>query len=164
MESLCVEILNFMHICKVHAGSSEHSAFIDFLKLIYYILIFLIILGASYYLTRYIAKKSSNKNRLIRLIETFSLGHDKNIHIISLGEKFFLISSTQKEINLIDKFSKEEFENLMSFQKEIKEEEKQGFNSFIDYSDYEKANDYKSGIKKIIQKLKYFVRGSRTDD
>lgn len=164
MKGFNIRIINFIFAGKIFIRNIESNFFMSILKLIYLIIIFLIILGASYYLSKYIAKKNSRKNRLMKLVETLSLGYDKNIHIIKIGEVFFLVSSTQKGINLLDKLSKEEIDKQMLFNRETLDEDGQQFRDYIDEFTYKDIRGYESNIRKNINKLKNFIKGSRAND
>lgn len=164
MISLSISILPCLYSKKNFLGDFESNIFISFLKIVYLILIFLIILTASYYLSRYIAKKNLGKNKFIKIIETLSLGYDKNLYIIKIGEEFFLIACTQKEINLIDKLSSEKFNKVMLDAKNIELEKNQEFHNLNNEYNYGNIKGYHNDIKKSIKKLKNFVRGSKTND
>lgn len=96
---------------------SDMSFFMGLMKIMYILIVFLIILCASYYLSRFIARKNFGKNKIMRLIETLSLGYDRNIYIIKIGGGYFLISSTQKNINFLYKLSEEDIKSAILEQK-----------------------------------------------
>lgn len=165
MKGFNIRIINLIFVGKVSIINAEPNFFMGILKLIYLIIIFLIILGASYYLSKFIAKKNSVKNKHMKIVETLSLGYDKNIHIIKIGETFFLVSSTQKGINLLDRLSKEEMDKEMMFKKEILDENKKQFDDgYYDELNYKDLRGYEANIRKNINKLKNFIKGSRSDD
>lgn len=164
MKGFNIRIINLIFVGKIFIKNAEPNFFMSILKLIYLIIIFLIILGASYYLSKFIAKKNSVKNKHMKIVETLSLGYDKNIHIIKIGETFFLVSSTQKEINLLDRLSKEEMDKEMMFKKEILDENKKQFDDYYDELNYKDLRGYEVNIRKNIKKLKNFIKGSRADD
>ncbi|MCK9216519.1 MAG: flagellar biosynthetic protein FliO [Firmicutes bacterium] len=96
---------------------SNMSFFMGLMKIMYILIVFLIILCASYYLSRFIARKNFGKNKIMKLVETLSLGYDRNVYIIRIGENYFLISSTQKNINFLYKLSEEDIKNAILEQK-----------------------------------------------
>ncbi len=101
-------------LCSINNVSlhTNTNLFMSLLKLIYLVIIFLLILAVSHYFSKFIARRNLGKNKIIKHIETLSLGYDKNIYIIKVGEEYFLISSTQKNICLLDKLSGDELKNL----------------------------------------------------
>ena len=152
-------MINYILIGNVYEKSSKFDSIMSFFKFFYYLIVFFLILAASYYLTRYIAKKSHTEGKYIKLIETFPLGKEKNLHIISIGEEFFLISSSIKEINLLARFSGDEFENM----DHLFTENKVKYNNWDSF--LKEDNDKKENIfKGEFNKFKNFFKGSKIND
>lgn len=164
MKGFNIRIINLVFVGKIFKINAEPNFLMSILKLIYLIIVFLIILAASYYLSKFIAKKNYRKNKRMKLVETLSLGYDKNLHIIKIGETFFLISSTKNGINLLDRLSKEEIDEEMVLKNEILGEDGQQFDDYIEELAYKDIRGYESNIRKSIKKLKNFIKGSRADD
>lgn len=136
-----------------------------FLKFIYFSIIFVLVLTAAYLFSKYIAKKgfvkSNNKN--IKLIESISLGADRKLFLIDVAGNFFLISSTQKEINLISQINSE---NLILNKVEKTDIcNNKEFNDYLNDVDLQyTSSDYSNNIdnvKESIKKLKRMVRGNK---
>ncbi len=77
----------------------------------------ILVLGAviflSYIVTRYIGEKAKNamKGRYISIVETLSLGVDKRIHLVKVGEQYILIASSGKNIQFLTKVDLDNIEN-----------------------------------------------------
>ena len=121
------------------------------------------ILGLSYYFTKFIGKKVTGKNRLMRHIETISFGSDKNLHIVQICDEFYLISSSQRGICLLEKLSSDIFKDS-SFDMN-RNSEPIDFDSCLD-DNYENIDVYKNGysIKQSLEKLKNIAKRNKTDE
>lgn len=81
-------------------------------------LLFIIGFGAilflAYITTRFIAGKSSSvmKGKYINIVETVSLGMDKRLHLVKVGEQFFIIASSGKTIKFLTSVVLDDFERL----------------------------------------------------
>lgn len=84
----------------------------NILQLLATILIFVLVLAATYYATRWIAKsgaiQSHSKN--IRVIETFKIAPNKYIQIIQLGTKYYSIAVTKDRISFLTSLEEEQLE------------------------------------------------------
>ncbi|MBE6014532.1 MAG: hypothetical protein E7241_04105 [Lachnospiraceae bacterium] len=80
------------------------------LQFIGLLLLFVFILGATYFTTRWIAnyQRTTGLNRNIKVIETYKLTTNKYIQIIQLGEKILAISVTKDRIEVLAELSEEE--------------------------------------------------------
>jgi flagellar biosynthetic protein FliO len=71
------------------------------------ILLFLVIFGAilllAFYTTRFIALKAGSmmRGKHIRIVDTVSLGADKKLFLVKAGSRYFLLSSSGKNIEFI---------------------------------------------------------------
>lgn len=99
--------------CSLLSENSEISFFMSLMKIVYILIVFLIILGGSYYLSKFLARKNFGRRKIMRIVETLSLGYDRNIYIISIGKDYFLISSAQKNINFLYKLSEEDIKSAI---------------------------------------------------
>jgi flagellar protein FliO/FliZ len=77
----------------------------NFFEVLAFIIIFGSILFLAYVASKFVASKSNNlmKSRHIQVIESVSLGIDKRLMLVKVGEQYYLLSSTSKQIELIDK-------------------------------------------------------------
>ncbi len=130
----------------------------------YFIFMSAIILGAAYYVTKYLAKRgfkaSGSKN--LKIVESVSLGIDKSLILVKVGEQYLLLGSTQKSISMLAEIDKEKLntgnpsevygnldgESVEAYMAELNnEDERPGMNS----------------VKKNLNKLKSIVRGNKSD-
>jgi len=141
-------------------GLYESNGFMSFLKMIYILIVFFIVLGISYYFSRFIGRRASGKNRFMKLIETLSLGNDKHLHIIKVCNEYYLISSSQKGICLVDKLADE------SFKEQITNDDSYGdFDSYLDNA-YDNTNIFsgRNSIKHNIKKLNKIIKGNKGNE
>lgn len=83
----------------------------NILQLIGLIIVFIIILFATYYTSRWIGKNSfiQQKAANIQVIETFRLSQTKYIQIIRAGtERYFVIAVSKEDITFIAELNKED--------------------------------------------------------
>jgi flagellar protein FliO/FliZ len=122
--------------------------------ILYFLFMTAVILIAAYYFTRYLSKKAFNNaaNKNLRIVETVSLGIDKSLLLVKVGEQYFLLGSTQKGITLLSEMDPEKLtaENSAEFYNDIDAE---SFESYMNIS----------SIKDNLKKLKSIVRGNKTD-
>lgn len=83
-----------------------------FFSFIVYLLILGSILFLAYVITRYIAMKAgrSLRGRNIKIIESVSLGIDRGLFLVKVGKQLFLLSSTNKGIELLTSVNGEDIE------------------------------------------------------
>lgn len=75
----------------------------NILQLLAVIVIFVIILFATYYVTKWIAKSGVMQSRAknIKVIETFKIAPNKYIQIIRLGSKYCAIGISKENISFL---------------------------------------------------------------
>ncbi len=80
-----------------------NDTLIKMFQLIGVLIMFSSILFLAYLTTRYVGKKTGRalKGKHISVVETMSLGLDKQLHLIKVGEQFLLISSSGKKIEFL---------------------------------------------------------------
>lgn len=86
-----------------------NTAFL-FVKLISYSFIFIMIIAAAYFTTRYVGRKSAvvMGGRNIQIIEKVVLGLEKSLYIVKVGERFFLLAAGKQNVELLTEISKNE--------------------------------------------------------
>ncbi|NLX63691.1 MAG: flagellar biosynthetic protein FliO [Clostridiaceae bacterium] len=74
-----------------------------FLDTLGILLVFIAVLLLCYYTTRFIGRKMSGgmKNKNMRIVETLSLGPDRSLYLILVGDKHFLFFSSKKGLELV---------------------------------------------------------------
>ncbi len=131
---------------------------------IYFIFMSAVILGAAYYVTKYLARKglNSTNNKNLKIVETVPLGIEKSLLLVKVGEQYLLLGNTQKGITMLTAVESEKLtlnntneaynnmagENVESYMDKLQDgNEKVGMNS----------------IKHNLDKLKSIVRGNKID-
>lgn len=82
----------------------------DFLELLGLLLAFGAILILCYFTTIFIGKKYSgrSKNKHMKVVETLSLGLDRCLYIILVGNRYFLFLSSKKGLEMVSEIELEE--------------------------------------------------------
>lgn len=82
------------------------------LELVVLLIIFVLVLFASYYVTKWIAKKGMPGNRQsnIEIIESFRLGQSKTIAIIRVGKKYLAVGMTKENMEVLCEVDMEDLE------------------------------------------------------
>lgn len=131
--------------------------------ILYFIFMTAVILGAAYYVTRFIAKRglgvSGNKN--IKVVESINLGIDKSLLLVKVGEQYMLLGSTQKSISLLAEIDKDKLarENEAAVYSGLEDESVEAYINGM--TGKEKAS--LSSVKQNLHKLKSIVRGNKID-
>lgn len=132
--------------------------------ILYFIFMSAVILGAAYFVTKYIARKgfkvSGNKN--LKIVETVSLGIDKNLLLVKVGEQYLLLGSTQKNISMLTTIDKEKLTvgNTSEVYNDLDDESVESYINNLNSSDDKSGM---SSVKQNLKKLKSIVRGNKTD-
>lgn len=82
------------------------------LQLISLLIILILILAASYYVTKWIAKSGMVQNQAnnIKVIETFKIAPNKYIQIIQLGKKYYSIAVTKEQVTFLTALEEEQLD------------------------------------------------------
>lgn len=148
--------------------SGNNQIVYGFFKFLYFIVIFALILVAAYFFSRYIAKNGmiKTKNKNIKLIESISLGVDKNLYLIDVADQIFLISASQKGINLISEINAEKI--IKNEIASVYKNDNKAFSDYLNDMDSEYTSSESDNnvdiVKDSIRKLKSMVRGSKSND
>mgnify|MGYP001309638319 CR=1 FL=1 len=83
--------------------------FEEFIDTLGIFLVFIAVLLLCYYTTRFIGRKMSGgmKNKNMKIIETLSLGPDRCLYLILVGNKCFLFFSSKKGLELVSEIDAE---------------------------------------------------------
>lgn len=80
------------------------------LQLIALLIVFVLVLAATYYVTKWIAKtgmiQSGSKN--IKVIETYKLAQNKYIQIVQIGTKYYSVGLTKDNITYLTELDEEQ--------------------------------------------------------
>jgi len=79
------------------------NPFIWIVQLIVGLIVFACLLFLVYVTTKYIGQKASSsmKGKNMKVVESISLGIDKNVYLIRVGEKSFLIGSSGRNLQFL---------------------------------------------------------------
>ncbi len=91
-------------------------------QLIVVLFVFVLVLGLTYYTTRWIAgyQKAQNVSKNISIVETLKLTNNKYIQLIQAGkETYFLIAIGKDEITVLGQLSKDDLKELPTDDMEI---------------------------------------------
>ncbi len=79
-------------------------------ELIVLIIIFILVVVACYYITRFVGSKQLKqmKNSNFTVIDTYRVTANKFLQLVRMGEKYIVISVTKDSITVITELSKEE--------------------------------------------------------
>jgi flagellar biosynthetic protein FliO len=146
------------------AFSALGNGFENFLKTIYYLIMFALILGLAYYITKFIARKglTQNKTRTMKLMESMPLGVDKSLHLVQVGAQYFLIGSAAKGMVLISELDQEMlFEEQLKSAVNINDFDYDSFDENIQGKDF---RTYLNLFNNSMQKIKSKVRGNNHNE
>lgn len=84
----------------------------NLLQLIGVIIVFILVLVATYFTTKFVGKSGivQKQSSNIQVVETFKIAPNKYIQIIRLGAKYYAISVSKDNINFLSELSEEQLE------------------------------------------------------
>lgn len=102
----------------MYIAVSQSSRFESIWQLISVSIIFLIVLGLSYYTTRWISKiqKKQSYCKNIEVIETFKITTNKYIQIVRTGEKYLVIAIAKDNISMLTELNEQQLNLAMEEQ------------------------------------------------
>ena len=150
----------------------DEGSGIIFIQALGFLIVFGIILFLAYFSTKLIAKKANKsiKGRNIELIEAFSIGMDKRLFLIRVGNQHLLFSSGKKGLDYVTEIDidnqeiipkKENTENIFDFNAIIskyikKDSEVENINNIDNIS--ESSTISKSSVKNNLNRLKNIIK------
>ena len=86
------------------------SGWESFFQLIGILLVFIVVLAATYVVTKWIAEyqQGVTADKNIHVIETFRVSSNKFIQIIQVGERYLVISVCKDTINILTEITEDE--------------------------------------------------------
>lgn len=132
--------------------------------ILYFIFMSAIILGAAYFATRFIAGKgfSASSNKNLKVVESISLGIDKTLLLVRVGEQYLLLGSTQKNISFLSAIDQEQL-NLASQGEAYNNLDGESFESYMGNISGADEQTGMNSVKRNLNKLKSIVRGNKLD-
>lgn len=90
-------------------ANNYNNLYFLLLRLITFLILFLIIIGIAYLTTKFLGGKGRNllDKKNLKIIEKISLGLDKSLFLINLENQYYVITVTKNNIQLIDKLNKD---------------------------------------------------------
>lgn len=87
--------------------SSQNNA----LRFISLLIIFVVVLGVTYFTTRFIAgyQKGKLSTSSIKVHETFRITTDKYIQVVQIGKRLFALAITKNDMHVLAELSSEEY-------------------------------------------------------
>lgn len=84
----------------------------NILQLLATVIIFLVVLAATYYATKWIARSGAIQphTKNIQVIETFKIAPNKYVQIIKLGSKYYSIGVTKENITFLALLEEEQLD------------------------------------------------------
>lgn len=84
----------------------------NILQLLGVIIVFVLVLAAAYYVTKWIAKSGAVQpyTKNIKVIETFKIAPNKYVQIIQLGNKYYSIGVTKETITFLSELDEEQLD------------------------------------------------------
>lgn len=132
--------------------------------ILYFVFMSAIILGAAYFVTRFIAGKgfSATNNKNLKVVESISLGIDKTLLLVKVGEQYLLLGSTQKNISFLSTIDQEQL-NLVNTGEAYNNLDGESFESYMGKMSGADEQTGMNSVKKNLNKLKSIVRGNKVD-
>ena len=84
----------------------------NILQLLGVIIVFLLVLAATYYITKWIAKSGvvQPQSKNIKVIETFKIAPNKYIQIVQLGNRYYSIGVSKEHITFLSALDEEQLD------------------------------------------------------
>lgn len=140
-------------------GETDYSIGKGILKLILYILIFLLLMVVVVYGTRFIAKNSKKfiGGKYVTILDRIVIDTNTKLILLELDKYIYFLGINNNHIELIDKILKEDF-NSLTFQSHLKLKK-------YEYMDNGDSNMFIGNIGKLMDKLNnFFNKEDRNDE
>lgn len=84
----------------------------SFVKLVLLLLVFILVLVAAYWFTRWYAKTGmvQQRNKNIEVEEVFSMGPGKQIMILRVGRKYLAVASCKEQLQILAELKEEDLD------------------------------------------------------
>lgn len=132
--------------------------------ILYFIFMSAIILGAAYFATRFIARKgfSASNNKNLKVVESISVGIDKTLLLVKVGEQYLLLGSTQKNISFLSAIDQEQL-SLANAEEAYNNLDGESFEAYMGKVAGVDEPTGMNSVKRNLNKLKSIVRGNKLD-
>lgn len=96
------------------------------LPLVWLLVCIILVMGLAYLFTKYVVGRGAplyrGGIRMLSVLAQIPLGRDRQVAIIQVGERYFLLGSTANAVNLISELSAEEVEAWREKERQMGEE------------------------------------------
>ena len=122
-------------------------------KLIFYTVIFILVIIAAIYGTRFIAKSSKKfvNSKYMRIVDILHLDANTKITLVEIKNYIYVFAININTVGMIDKFPKEELETIIDFDEQLDKYK----NMNVDNRTY--INRFKSNISKFFIKANKLI-------
>ena len=89
---------------------AEGTRYTSTLQLIGMVVVFIIVVAACYFVTRFVGAKqlAQQKNSNFLVLDTFRLTQNKYLQIIQIGKRYFVIALSKENISMVSELEKED--------------------------------------------------------
>lgn len=91
---------------------SVSSTLSDVIQLLFMLLVFVVVLAAACYTTKFLAKTGyiQSKTANIEILESYRLAPNKSVQILKIGTKYVAVAAGKEEITFLTELSEDELE------------------------------------------------------
>ena len=134
----------------------ESGFLYNFLRFIYFVVVFAIVIALAFYTTKFIAKRASPKGRTrnMKMLETLPIGPDKTLVLVKVGERNFLFTNMQKSLSCIAEINSEDLITEIPLE----------FEEILNNERSEYGEIAKESIQKNLVRLKKMFKGNIKDE
>ena len=92
---------------KIVGTATSNNSILEFITVL---IIFVFVLGITYFTTKWVAnfQKTQNKGKNLEIIEIMRISNNKNIQIVKIGTEYVAIAVCKDSVTLLNKMSEEE--------------------------------------------------------
>lgn len=132
--------------------------------ILYFLFMSAVILGAAYYVSKFLARKGLNpaNNKNLKIVETIPLGIDKSLLLVKVGEQYLLLGNTQKGITMLTAVDQGKLA-LSNTSEVYNNLDGESIESYMDKLKTGNESEGMNSIKRNLDRLKSIVRGNKAD-
>ena len=112
----------------------ETSSFESFIQLLGVMLIFVFVLAAVYFVTRWMGgiQKGRTKNNNLQIVDTISVGNNKLISIVQAGKKYLVVSIGKEEVHMLAELEEEDLKDLSFLEQPVSGKSQESFKEILE--------------------------------
>ncbi len=110
------------------------SSFESFIQLLGALVIFLMILGATYFTTRWIGnyQQINMRNKNLQILESIKVGTNKFICLIKAGEIYLVVAVGKDEVTMLAQLTEEQLSEVPTHNADVVKETTDSFASVLE--------------------------------